>query len=440
MSKFNYNGYYFSEEMIEKGREDFSLFKKLFNKAAVFNYLNANLFFNFCFVEKNKRASYIENYFNRLKSQSLNKRNIVKEYYKECFEYAVDDDYIQAVSEYSQDKEKMFLIKGINYLELKSDEELEEIWKKFSKDELLREKFFDIGEILGKFDVQNFNPRRITSEGIVFVENNFEYLISFRIFLTLKALDDYASYFGILCKIEDLDAKFSQIIIELRTLFEKHKYYCKKNLGENFIESFDYNFSPSYLLIFFYYFIDRYPTKFDIVHCTTTDNLDNMIKKNKIYSHNKLRELDIDYDNLANLNVLYHTFNDVKDYVRFYFNVDNPVYHIFVQKSNKEIALLHFSKKILLLDDIRFANGNSSKKDTIIYDNNNARELFSNFYDSFVLNNLFDEILSSGFYPNKILKSRRCAELQIFGEVDITKYLTMIDLSIKRKLKGEDNI
>ncbi|MDY0277468.1 MAG: DarT ssDNA thymidine ADP-ribosyltransferase family protein [Acholeplasma sp.] len=136
-----------------------------------------------------------------------------------------------------------------------------------------------------------------------------------------------------------------------------------------------------------------------LFHMTDINNLKRIIKDGMLYS--RLHPRNSSIIDSANPNVIQHTREEFKNYVRFYYKEKTPTYYnmegILLEKTQGHIpipCLLVFSLEATKLKHSRFSDGNASSIHTTTYDT------VSSILDGQIYEIPWDKILSRGYYES----------------------------------------
>lgn len=167
-----------------------------------------------------------------------------------------------------------------------------------------------------------------------------------------------------------------------------------------------------------------------IYHFSHIANVVEILNSGTLYSRNKAIELGLMANDNAHDDVIKHTQNYYKDYVRFYFRPKTPTQYInegilpLSQVQNNAhcpvpVFLLFDFVKILSLDNVLFSNGNIA---------NRGAEIYSNLVELKKLE--FDNIFHSSALPQETyrehIKYCRHAEVLIKNELDVYNCLKLV--------------
>ena len=136
-----------------------------------------------------------------------------------------------------------------------------------------------------------------------------------------------------------------------------------------------------------------------LFHMTDIKNLNRILKDGMLYS--RLNPRNSNLIDSANPNVIQHTKEEFKNYVRFYFKEKTPTYYnmegILLEKTQGHIpipCLLIFSLEATKLKHSRFSDGNVSSIHTKTYDT------VSSILDGQIYEIPWDKILCRGYYES----------------------------------------
>lgn len=167
-----------------------------------------------------------------------------------------------------------------------------------------------------------------------------------------------------------------------------------------------------------------------IYHFSDIQNVVKILNSGKLYSRNKAIELGLMANDNANDEVIQHTQNQYKDYVRFYFRPKTPTQYInegiipLSEIYNNAhcpipVFLLFDFVKILAQDEVLFSEGNIA---------NRGAKIYNNLADLYHLE--FDNIFHSAALPPENyrdhIKYCRHAEVLVKNELDVYNYLKLI--------------